>query len=843
MKKILVGYIGRGKTSGIDKYLFSFLEQMKEKNVKVDFLTRDEDENLKNELAKKGSNVYLVPSNKHFIKSFVKMKKIIKENNYDIGYFNISKTSNCIGIIASKIFGIKKIVVHSHSSGIESHNFLIKCISFLFNLVFKPIISICSDLNLACSDKAAKWLFSKNVYDNDDYYVMYNVVNYEKFKYDEATRIKVRNKLGINDKFVVGHVGRFTYPKNHKFLIDIFVEYKKINSNSVLVCIGDGQDFDKIKEYSKKMGVFDDIIFAGAVDNVNEMIQAFDCFLLPSKFEGLPVVGIEAQFSQTKCILSNKITKMALISNDNLFLPIKNPKTWAKNISSKKTRLSENAEKFKSEKNKNQFDIILNKNSEKYNIPFLLLKALLIIHYFLNLTVFYNGFNYIMYVCGVLLFIIIFFSHPPYYIIKNENIKIFVIYTLFLISYLISSFLIYKYNIVGSTKTFIWTVLHLFFIFNTNYIKSTNCLKKEVYILSKLIILSLTIINIHNVYLLWNFVSSTVYDFGGKIHLIGLANWGRFYGNFYDANYASVACICAIFLAIYLIKICKSYFDKILLLLSILIQLVYIYLGQSRTGLYSFAVGLTIFVIMNYVLKKPRIRKILFSSAVLFLVIMVLPKKFLNTYNYIYSSKENLIDVRDDELIIVDDDIDDADIFYEFEKNENLIKNNEKNTIVGRSDYGSDVSNGRFSIWKNGLEIFENNIVLGVGFDNMPKYVKKYMPKSYIAQKKFSAFHNVFLDVLVSQGVIGAIIFIFIIIYYLYLNFKKFKLVINSKNYYLYVIILSIICSILFSSLFVSQIFYVNNFNTFMFWMILGYLNSLLIDTKNKSYKKNNSRN
>ena len=170
MKKILVGYIGFGRTSGIDKYLFSFLNRMKKEGNEVDFLTRFEDKELKEKLEKEGCKLFKVSRNRHFIRQMIEMKKIIKENNYDIGYFNISTAFNCIGIISSKLFGIKKTVVHSHSSSLEQRNPVLKlCLKFI-NLLFKPIISICSDLNIACSDKAAKWLFSKNVYDNDDYF-------------------------------------------------------------------------------------------------------------------------------------------------------------------------------------------------------------------------------------------------------------------------------------------------------------------------------------------------------------------------------------------------------------------------------------------------------------------------------------------------------------------------------------------------------------------------------------------------------------------------------------------------------------------------------------------------
>lgn len=835
MKKILVGYIGKGKTSGIDKYLFSFLDKMNEENIQVDFLSRFRDKDLENKLSESGSKIYHISRNRHFIRQFLEMKKIIKNNNYDIAYFNISKATNCIGIIASKIFGIKKIVVHSHSSGVEDSNIFKKAFSYIFNYLFKFVISLCSDLNLACSDKAAKWLFSKNVYDNDDYYIIYNTVNYEKFKYNEKTRKSIRKKMNIDDKFVIGHVGRFSYPKNHKFLIDTFIEYLKINPNSVLLCIGDGPNYNDIKDYAKKNNVYKKIVFTGAIDNVNEVVQAFDCFLLPSKFEGLPIVGIEAQFSQTKCIFSDKITKMSLISNDNLFLPIRNPKTWAENISSKKTKLNENADNFKNEKNKKQFDVILNNKSGKYNLPFLTLKILLIIHYFLNLTVFYNGFNYLMFLCAPLILIIVFSNRFDFLKSKLKDKKIYLIYMAFLVSYLISFALMSKYSISGSVKVMIWSVLHLFFVFDTSYLQNKKDLKKELYLIFKINVLVLSIINIHNLYLLVNHVKTTTYDFEHKIHLLGLTKWGRFYGNFYDANYASISCVCVILMSVYLLKKCKSIIEKILLSLTILTQLIYIYFGQSRTGLVTLAAAILIYIFINFIVAKMDIKKIALSIVIFAFGILILPKESLKIYNNI--SKNNN---AGDSLIVIDDSLNSINIISNMVGNnvpdDNNVKQNKKRpepviaeTVVGRTDYNDDFSNGRFSIWKSGIEVFKKNIVFGIGFANIVDYTVDKMPNSFVAKNKFAAFHNTFIDLLVSQGIIGFIIGSSIFIYFVVLNIKKYKMVIKNKvTIKSYSIIISIIISIIFSSLFVSQIFYINNYVTFAFWMILGYMNYYL---------------
>lgn len=832
MKKILVGYIGRGKTSGIDKYLFLFLRKMKEEGNKVDFLTRDEDNDLSKYIDYNDSKVFKVSRNRHFFKQLKEMKKIIRENNYDIGYFNISEAYNFVGILAAKLYGIKKVVVHSHSSGLKKSSYLKTSVCFILNYLLKFVITLCSDLNIACSEKAAKWLFSKNVYDNDDYEIIYNAVDYEKFKYNEKTREKIRKKYKIDDKFVVGHVGRFTFVKNHGFLIDIFCEYHKKNPNSVLMCIGDGVDFERIKEYSKKIGVYDNIIFTGSVENVNEMIQAFDCFLLPSKFEGLPVVGIESQFSQTKCIFSDRISRLASISDSTLFLPINDPKKWANSITGGKAKLNKNAENFKVENVNDQFNKIVEDNSGKIDVTSLLLKLLLIIHYFLNLTVFYNGFNYLMIACGILLLIITFSKKFKFIRTKLKEKKINICYMLFLISYLLSFALMKKYDVVGSAKILIWTILHMFYAFNTSYFINKNSLKRETSFIFKAIIFVLSIINVHNLYLLLNRIQTTTISFGNKVHLVGLTKWGRFYGNFYDANYASVSCVCAMFMAIYLIKRSRKSIEKILLSISIMLDLIYLYIGQSRTGLVAFAISFATYILVSYLLPKINFKKLIVSLFLFFICIFALPKQFLNTYNNFskaMSEKEKIaINTKNDVVVIENDKL----------IEEVVEEPVEEQIHLGRTDYGDDFSNGRLDIWQDGLKIFNKNKIFGIGFANILAYSKENFPELFVSKNNFEAFHNVLVDLLVSQGIVGIIIALMMFVYFAVLTIRNYSQIkSDSEVYEIFKTIVSIIASIFVSSLFLSQIFYINNFVTFAFWLLMGYYYFILIDCnkKNKS--------
>ena len=364
MKKILIGYITHGLGSGINKYIDLFANSIKQEDLQIDFLTRDNNQDIHDYVKSNGfNNLYVISRNRRPIKQLHEMIKIIKENQYDIAYFNISEAFNCIGIIAAKMCGVKKIVIHSHSSGTEDCNFLKRNLKTFVNFLFKPIITLCGNEFLACSKNAAQWIYTKSIIKHEDYKIVYNSVDYDKFKANPEARKKIRNQLKLEDKFVIGHVGRFSYAKNHLFLLDILKKVFDEKSNAVAILIGEGELEEKIKAYANKLNIIDKIIFLNSVPNVNDYLQSFDIFLLPSKFEGLPIVGIEGQFANLPCLFSDKISSDVIIGENSKLLPIENAKLWADEILSCNTRnnklIEDKAEKYKKEKMKEYAKFII----------------------------------------------------------------------------------------------------------------------------------------------------------------------------------------------------------------------------------------------------------------------------------------------------------------------------------------------------------------------------------------------------------------------------------------------------------------------------------------------------
>lgn len=264
-----------------------------------------------------------------------KLYHLVSKGNYDVIHIH-SDVSYKLFLYAlmAKLAKAKKVLIHSHSTGVDGKHRRIK---LFLHYIFKEVVSCVAHKFLACSQSAAKWMYNERILQDRHFAVINNGINIQKFKFNSKVRNEINKKMELADKFVVGHVGRFSYQKNHRFLINIFYEVQKIEPDSVLMLIGDSVNDNKFlvetREQVKKLNIENKVLFLGIRNDVSDLMQAMDCFILPSRFEGLPLVAVEAQAAGLKSYLSDNITDQVKITDLVNFISLnESPEYWAKQI-------------------------------------------------------------------------------------------------------------------------------------------------------------------------------------------------------------------------------------------------------------------------------------------------------------------------------------------------------------------------------------------------------------------------------------------------------------------------------------------------------------------------------
>ena len=257
---------------------------------------------------------------KNIIKYFFLLYRYLKREKIDIIHVHGSSAIMFVELFAAKLSNCKVRIAHCHNT---------TCSHQLADKLLRPFFYWTYTEAFACGKNAGKWMYKER-----NFLVIQNGRNIKKYEYNSLNRSLIRNKLNIDkNALVIGHVGRFNDQKNHEYLIQIFEEYYKKNSNSFLVLVGTGENLEKIKNKVKQSPIKNNVIFTGILENVNDYLSAFDVMLLPSLYEGLPMVTIEWQIAGLPCIVSNKVTDECAITTLIKFESIEvEPKKWAIDI-------------------------------------------------------------------------------------------------------------------------------------------------------------------------------------------------------------------------------------------------------------------------------------------------------------------------------------------------------------------------------------------------------------------------------------------------------------------------------------------------------------------------------
>ena len=310
--------IGKWLGGGVESVVMNYYRYIDKNKIQFDFICDSDSTNIPYEEIKElGGRVILVPPYQHIFKYDRELSKIFKENNYKIVHSHIN-TLSIFPLRIAKKCGIPVRIAHSHSTTNKK-----EWKKNLIKQILRPFSKIYATDYFACSELAGRWLFGNKEFYKGNVYILNNAIDIEKFKYDENTRKEVRKELNIADNtLVIGHIGRFVPQKNHTFLIDIFNEVHKEKPNSLLLLVGQGPLQEIIKEKVKKLGLDGSVIFLGQRKDANRLYQAMDVFVLPSLYEGLPVVGIEAQASGLFCVFSDSMTKETKVLDSSEFISL-----------------------------------------------------------------------------------------------------------------------------------------------------------------------------------------------------------------------------------------------------------------------------------------------------------------------------------------------------------------------------------------------------------------------------------------------------------------------------------------------------------------------------------------
>ena len=282
----------------------------------------------------KENNIEIIRSKnrrKNQIAYYKELKAIIQSHHFDIIHAHGNSATLAVEMSAAKKCGIKVRIAHSHNT---------TCVHKVFDKLLRYRFYKTYTHGIGCGEEAGKWLFGSH-----PHIVIKNGIDLENFVFDKEKRAAVRKQFDIDDKKVIGHIGRFTDQKNHVFLLDVFKRYHELDTDSVLLLVGDGPLEESVKNRVKEMGLTDHVIFNGTAPDTSVFYSAMDCFVFPSKFEGVPLTLVEAQANGLPCLISDQISREVIHTDLITVLELNDINKWVEHIDPQKHDRTEQSRK------------------------------------------------------------------------------------------------------------------------------------------------------------------------------------------------------------------------------------------------------------------------------------------------------------------------------------------------------------------------------------------------------------------------------------------------------------------------------------------------------------------
>lgn len=319
---------------GADRVIYDYCIRMLP-TIKFDFIVHTKYVGiLEKELVNRGCKIFHIPPAKEGLFQYISnIKSIMRENKYDI----IHVSQGFLGyffLYYSKKYGIRIRIAHSHMANIQEN-----LVQKIKRIIFTNLTSRIATDFFACGKDAAIWMWGEEKFSQGKVQIMANGVDTEMFVFSEKTRNELREKWNLEDKLVIGNIGRLTYQKNQEFLLEIFKEVLFRYDNAVLLLIGRGNLRNELERKAIELEIEDKVFFLGIRDDVSKLLNMMDVFVLTSRFEGLPLVLVEAQVNGLPIVVSSAVTDEVRKNNNYIQMDLEEEvEVWAKNVIEMKSR-------------------------------------------------------------------------------------------------------------------------------------------------------------------------------------------------------------------------------------------------------------------------------------------------------------------------------------------------------------------------------------------------------------------------------------------------------------------------------------------------------------------------
>ena len=315
---------------GVEAVIMNYYRHINRNKIQFDFVVDGYEKTaLDDEIKSLGGRVYHVePYKKNIFRYMSQIYHIIRDNHYDIVHSNMN-TLSVFSLFPAWLAGAHQRILHNHSTAVRSEG-----MRSVMKIILRPFAPLFANRYAACSRLAGDWMYGKKMMASGKVTVINNAIDLDEYAFSQELRGKYRHELNIpDDEFVVGHVGRFMYQKNHAFLIDVFREVARQNPKAILMLVGDGELRPEIEKKVAAYNLTDKVRFLGLRKDVKQLYNCMDVFVLPSWYEGLPVVSVEAQANGLICFFSNNVTYESNLTKSTNFLSLESgADVWAKKI-------------------------------------------------------------------------------------------------------------------------------------------------------------------------------------------------------------------------------------------------------------------------------------------------------------------------------------------------------------------------------------------------------------------------------------------------------------------------------------------------------------------------------